>query len=559
MSVDRRTFIRSGVAAGGLLSLSSYGCNPGEPVRRPSGEPDAGPSVAPFELDELTISELHERIRSGALSCRAITEMYLERIEALNKNGPCLYAVLETNPDALQIADQLDQELQAQGPRGPLHGIPILLKDNVDTADRMTTTAGSTALRGSIPPQDSFVAQKLREAGAVLLGKANMSEWAGWKSFVRGTPGWSGRGWNGGQGDFCRNPYVLDRVPGGSSSGSGVGTAANLTVAAIGSETDGSIVGPSSRNCLVGIKPTIGLVSRGGIIPISSSQDSTGPMTRTVTDAAIILGTLTGVDSRDPKTAPSEGNFLTDYTASLDPAGLNGARIGVAREYAGFDNRVDKVFEDALDVMHSQGATVVDPIQLPPQLRFGNDDEMEVLYHEFKADLNAYLASLGPDAPIKSLAELIAYNEANADLELSLFGQELLIGSEERGPLTDASYVNALRASHRLSQNEGIDRVMDAENLDAIVGPTSGPASLLDPLGARLGSGGGCSTPSAMAGYPNMTVPMGFIYGLPVGISLFGRAWSEATLLRLAYAFEQATNHRTPPRFLPTMDIRAGL
>ncbi len=558
MPIDRRTFIRSGIAAGGLVSLSN-GCTRGEPGPPAGGEPDAAGAVGSFELDEITISELRERISSGDLSCRAITEMYLERIEALNTNGPRLYAVLETNPDAVQIAEQLDQELQAQGPRGPLHGIPILLKDNVDTSDRMTTTAGSTALRGSIPPQDSFVAQKLREAGAVLLGKANMSEWAGWKSFERGTSGWSGRGWNGGQGDFCRNPYALDRIPGGSSSGSGAGSAANLAAAAIGSETDGSIVGPSSRNCLVGIKPTIGLVSRGGVIPISSSQDSTGPMTRTVTDAAIILGTLTGVDPRDPKTAASEGNFLSDYTASLDPAGLNGARIGVAREYAGFDDRVDKVFENALDAMRSQGATVVDPIQLPPELRFGNDDEMEVLYHEFKADLNAYLASLGPDAPIKSLAELIAYNEANADLELSLFGQELLTGSEERGPLTDPKYVNALSNSHRLSRNEGIDRVMDAENLDAIVGPTSGPASLLDPLGARLGSGGGCSTPSAMAGYPNMTLPMGFIYGLPVGISLFGRAWSEATLLRLAYAFEQATNYRTPPKFLPTMDVRAGI
>ena len=342
MSIDRRTFIRSGIAAGGLASLSSYGCGRGEPGPPAGGEPDTA-SVGSFELDEITISELRERISSGALTCRAVTEMYLDRIEALNTNGPRLYAVLETNPDALEIAEQLDQELQAQGPRGPLHGIPILLKDNVDTADRMTTTAGSTALRGSIPPQDSFVAQKLREAGAVLLGKANMSEWAGWKSFERGTSGWSGRGWNGGQGDFCRNPYALDRIPGGSSSGSGSGAAANLAAAAIGSETDGSIVGPSSRNCLVGIKPTIGLVSRGGVIPISSSQDSTGPMTRAVTDAAIILGTLTGVDPRDPKTTPSEGNFPTDYTASLDPAGLNGARIGVAREYAGFDDRVDKV------------------------------------------------------------------------------------------------------------------------------------------------------------------------------------------------------------------------
>ena len=467
--------------------------------------------------------------------------------------------MLETNPDALGIADELDVEFQSGGPRGPLHGIPILLKDNIDTADRMTTTAGSTALTGSIPPQDSFVAAKLREAGAVLLGKANMSEWAGWKSFVRGTSGWSGRGWNGGRGGFCRNPYALDRIPGGSSSGSGVGAAASLAAAAIGSETDGSIVGPSSRNCLVGIKPTIGLVSRGGVVPISHSQDSTGPMARTVTDAAIILGTLTGIDPRDPATARSEGNSQTDYTSALDPGGLEGARIGVARDYAGFDDRVDKLLEDALDAMRGQGATVVDPIELPPELRFGNEYEMEVLYYEFKAGLNAYLASLGPDAPIKSLAELIAYNKANAELELSLFPQDLLIDSEARGPLTDRQYVDALATSHRLSRNEGIDRIMQAESLDAIVAPTSGPPAMLDPLGGRLGGGGGCSTPSAMAGYPNMTVPMGFLYGLPVGISLFGRAWTESTLIRVAYAYEQATNHRQTPRYLPTVDAAAGI
>lgn len=556
MSINRRKFIQGGITVGSILSLSGYGCKIEDGI---DTQKDAEVTGPPFQLDEITISELRDQIAAGELSCRAVTEMYLQQIDALNMKGPRLYAVLETNPDAIEIAEQLDNELQESGPRGALHGIPILLKDNVDTSDRMTTTAGSTALQGSIPLQDSFVAQRLREAGAVLLGKANMSEWAGWKSFERGTPGWSGRGWNGGQGDFCRNPYALDRVPGGSSSGSGVAVAANLAAAAIGSETDGSIVGPSSRNGLVGIKPTIGLVSRGGVIPISSSQDSTGPMTRTVTDAAIILGTLTGIDPRDEKTSASEGNFIADYTVSLDPAGLNGARIGVARDYAGFDVRVDKLFEEALEVMRAQGATVIDPITLPSQLRFGNEYEMEVLYHEFKADLNLYLASLGPEAPIKSLAELIAYNEANADLELSLFGQELLVGSEERGPLTDQKYINALQTSHRLSRNEGIDQVMDAENLDAIVGPTSGPASLMDPLGGNTaGSGGGCSTPSAMAGYPNMTVPMGFIYGLPVGISLFGRAWSEKTLLRLAYAYEQATNHRIPPRFLSTMDVRMG-
>ena len=558
-AMDRRAFVRSGLAAGAVASMSGSGCTPSDAELRATdgdgGADRSTQSVPPFELDEISITDLRDQLASGDRSCSSVAELYLDRIEALNRQGPGLFAVLETNPDAVDIAAELDRELAGSGPRGPLHGVPILLKDNVDTADRMTTTAGSTALWGSIPPQDSFVARKLREAGAVLLGKANMSEWAGWKSFEHGTSGWSGRGWDGGRGGFCRNPYALNRIPGGSSSGSGAGASANLATAAIGSETDGSIVGPSSRCCLVGLKPTIGLVSRGGIIPIAHSQDSAGPMARSVTDAAIILGTLTGLDPRDPLTAPSEGNFLTDYTGSLDPGGLTGARIGVARAYTGFDSRVERLFEDALDAMRGAGATVVDEVELPEELTFGNEHEMEVLYHEFKADLNAYLGSLGPDAPIKSLAELIAYNEANADLELALFGQELHVRSQERGPLTDPAYTRALSASHRLAREEGIDATMDRLRLDAIVAPTSGPAGMLDTIGMSSGSGGGCSTPSAMAGYPNMTVPMGFVFGLPVGLSMFGRAWSESTLLRVAYAFEQATNHRQPPRFLPTVEL----
>ena len=555
-SSNRRTFLKGSLTATAAL-MASASCSTTTTDRdsETGSEKAGGPSVPSFELDEMSIADLGEAMESGRFTARAITEMYLERIEALNTEGPALYAVLETNPDALAIAEELDREAAEGRRRGPLHGIPLLLKDNVDTADKMTTTAGSTALTGSIPPTDATIASKLRAAGAILLGKANMSEWAGWKSFERGTSGWSGRGWNGGKGGFCKNPYVLDRTPGGSSSGSGSGAAACLAAATIGTETDGSITGPSSRNNLVGIKPTIGLWSRGGIIPIAHSQDSAGPMARSVRDAVLILGVATGVDPRDPLTAPSEGRFQTDYTSALDPNGLAGARIGVARDYAGFDDRVDKLFDEALDVMKQQGATIVDPITLPSELRFGNEYEMEVLYHEFKADLNAYLASLGPDAPIRTLEELIAYNESHAELELSLFGQELLTGSQERGPLTDRKYIDALAMSHRLSRDEGIDRVMDAENLQAIVGPTSGIAAPLDPLGSSRATGGGCSTPPAMAGYPNLSVPMGFLFGVPVGMSMFGRAWSEATLVKLAYAYEQAAQHRRPPQFFATVPL----
>ena len=552
-NLDRRDFIRVGIAAAAGLSA---GCDRGvNPSPSDASATPAKDVSASFELDEQTIDQLQEGLKSGKYTCHSLAQKYLERIEALNAKGPMLHAVLETNPEALQIADALDKELKEKGPRGPLHGVPILLKDNVDTADKMTTTAGSTALRGSIAPQDSFVAARLRAAGALLLGKANMSEWAGWKSFARGTPGWSGRGYDGGRGGFCRNPYALDRVPGGSSSGSGVSASANLCAAAIGTETDGSIVGPSSRNCLVGIKPTIGLVSRGGVVPIAHSQDSAGPMARSVRDAAIMLGTLTGTDPRDPQTADGAGKAPANYLASLDPNGLKGARLGVARGYAGFDDRVDKLLADALEAMKSQGATIVDPITLPPELRFANEFEMEVLYHEFKNDLNAYLKSLGPNAPVKSLRELIDYNEKNSPLELSLFGQELLIRSEERGPLTDSKYTKALESSHRLSRKEGIDKVMDAQKLDAILAPTSGIAELLDPTGSSRGPGGGSSTPSAMAGYPNMTVPMGFLYGIPIGVAFFGRAWSESTLIKLAFAYEQATKHRRPPKFLPTANL----
>lgn len=556
--MDRRDFLRTGAAAGAAVTLLGTGCAPAAEQEGATAAADSVAFAVPdFPLEEVSLDQIRDGLATGELTCRGLAQAYLERIEALDRQGPELYAVLETNPRALEIAEALDEEYRSQGPRGPLHGVPILLKDNIDTADGMSTTAGSTALRGSIAPRDAFIAARLREAGALLLGKANMSEWAGWKSFERGESGWSGRGWDGGRGGLCKNPYALDRTPGGSSSGSGSGASANLCAAAIGTETDGSIVGPSSRNCLVGLKPTLGLMSRGGIIPIAHSQDSAGPMGRSVRDVAIMLGTMTGVDPRDPMTQASRGNVLDDYTTVLDPDGLSGMRIGVVRDYLGFDDRVDALLEDALDAMRARGATVVDPVTLPEELRFGNEWEMEVLYHEFKADLNAYLASLGSDAPIRSLEELIAYNEANAELELSLFGHELHVRSQARGDLTSEIYRTALATSHRLSRDEGIDAVMDAEELDALVGATSGIPALADVTGATSGTGGGCSTPSAMAGYPNMSVPMGFLFGLPVGMSLFGRAWSEPTLLRIAYAYEQATNHRRPPGFLRTADVRS--
>jgi len=563
-AMDRRDFIRTGLATGvGAALLGAGACVPGDPDRGAGRARDetgtgigTGFDIPDFPLEEITLDGLAAGLASRAYSCRDVTEMYLARIEALDRQGPRLFAVLETNPDALEIADALDAELRDRGPRGPLHGVPILLKDNIDTADRMTTTAGSTALAGSVAPRDAMIAARLRSAGAIILGKANMSEWAGFKSFVRGTSGWSGRGWNGGEGDLCRNPYALDRSPGGSSSGPGAGCAANLCAAAVGTETDGSIVGPSSRNCLVGLKPTLGIMSRGGVIPIAHSQDSAGPMTRTVRDAAILLGAMAGPDPRDPASEEAASHVHPDYTVFLDADGLRGARIGVARGYLGFDERVDALLEEALDVMRASGATIVDPVDLPEALRFGNDFEMEVLYHEFKADLNAYLASLGPDAPVRTLADVITYNERNPDLELSLFGHELLTEAQARGPLTDARYTNSLLNSRRLSREDGIDRVVQAERLDAIVGATSGIPELHDFTGATGGRGGGCSTPSAMAGYPNLSVPMGFLFGLPVGMSFFGRAWSEPVLLRLAYAYEQATHHRRAPRFLASVEAR---
>ena len=500
-----------------------------------------------FEVEEVSIDALQAAMTKGDLTARTLTQSYLERIIDLDAKGPALRSVLETNPEAVAIADALDAERKAKGPRGPLHGIPILLKDNIDTHDKMTTTAGSLALEGSMPPRDSTVAEKLRAAGAVLLGKTNMSEWANIRS-DKSSSGWSARG---GQ---CRNPYVLDRNPCGSSSGSGAAVAASLCAAAIGTETDGSIVCPSNANGLVGLKPTLGLISRAGIIPIAHSQDTSGPMARTVKDAAILLGVLTGVDPRDSATADSRGHIEADYTKFLDPSGLKGARIGVARKgVTGFNRDVDRLFGEAIAAMKKAGAVIVDPAEIPHMNEY-NDTELEVLLYELKADLSGYLAALGPSARVKTLADVIAFNETNKDREMPCFGQELFVKAQDKGPLTDKAYLDALAKNRRLSRKEGLDAVLNEHKLDAIVAPTGGPAWLTDcAVGDHFS--GGSSTPAAVAGYPDITVPCGYSFEMPVGIAFMGRAWSEPTLLRLAYAYEQATKWRKPPRYLATLGL----
>jgi len=549
-TLSRRAFLGTSATAGGALVLAgAEGCAaPDTPRERGGGGVRANQPypVSSFELEEVSITELHAGMVSGRWSSREITEMYLRRIEEIDGQGPTLRSVIETNPDALEIAADRDREREAGQVRGCLHGIPILLKDNVATHDGMTTTAGSYALEGSVPPEDSGVARKLREAGAILLGKANLSEWANFRS-SRSSSGWSGRG---GQ---CRNPYVLDRNPCGSSSGSGAAASASLCAAAIGTETNGSIVCPSNANGVVGIKPTVGLVSRSLIIPISHTQDTAGPMARTVRDAAMVLGCLTAVDPSDPATAASVGNAHTDYTPFLDPDGLRGTRIGVATQYAQGHEAVEALFGAALDVMRQAGATVVDIPEVDAWRRMGRPSG-ELMRYEFKADLNAYLAALGASAPVKTLEELIAFNEANADREMPWFQQETFLQCQERGPLTEQGYLDALAEAMRLSRGEGTDAVMEEHDLDAIVAPTGSPAWTTDVInGDRYHMGS--SSPAAISGYPNISVPMGFFSELPVNISIWGRAWSEPQLLRIAFAYEQLTQHRRKPTFIPTLDL----
>jgi amidase len=513
-------------------------------TRAPAVAPS--PAVKPFELDEATISALQEGMKSGRFKARSLVEKYLRRTEEIDRQGPGVNAVIEINPDALSIATSLDEERKVKGARGPMHGVPVLIKDNIATHDRMSTTAGSLALVGSVPPKDSFVAQRLREAGAVILGKTNLSEWANIRS-SHSTSGWSGRG------GLTRNPYALDRNPCGSSSGSGVAVSANLCTVAVGTETDGSVVCPSSANGIVGIKSTLGLISRYGIVPIAHSQDTAGPMARTVTDAAILLTALAGIDPQDSSTAESRGKASPDYTQFLDPKGLRGARIGVVRKNFGFHDGVDRVMGAALEELKRQGAELIDPVVIESLGKF-DDSELEVLLYELKADVNAYLAEFGTGAPVHSLKEIIDFNERNREKEMPYFDQDLFVKAEAKGPLTDKPYLDALEKNHRLTRAEGIDAVMDKSRLDALVAPTGGPAWLTDLVDGDHGLGGSSSL-AAVAGYPNISVPAGFIFGLPIGISFFGRAYSEPTLIKLAYAFEQATKVRQPPTFLASVKV----
>jgi amidase len=539
MKPTRRKFLQL-TALAGAATLT----RPAIAATRSDAEATRVTRAKPFELDEVTITELQARLTSGKLSVVALAKKYLARISEIDNRGPALRSVLELNPDALSIAAALDRERKSKGSRGPMHGIPVLIKDNIATQDRMTTTAGSLALAGSIAPRDAFVVEQLRAAGAVILGKTNLSEWANFRG-ERSTSGWSGRG---GQ---TRNPYALDRNPSGSSSGSAVAAAANLCAAAIGTETDGSILSPARFSGVVGLKPTVGLVSRAGIIPISRSQDTAGPMARTVTDAAILLGATTGEDPRDDATAASAGKAHRDYTRFLDADGLHGARIGVARRTFNGHPEVTPLMDRLLAEMTRRGAVLIDPIALPPGSGYAS--EFEVLSYEFKAGLNAYLADLGPDAPVHTLREVIEFNDRHAQQEMPWFKQETLIKAEAKGALTEEAYLNALAKCRKATREDGIDALMDKQQLDVIFASGGGPAPVIDYAYGDGNTGGGGIALAAVAGYPSISVPAGFIAGLPVSVFFFSRAWSEPTLLRIAFAFEQAIQARRPPRFLPTI------
>jgi amidase len=542
--MPRRTDRTIGIASlMGLALILGLACGP----RGDKAAEKTPPGKAPaFRLEEATIAGLQEMMTSGQETSESIVALYLGRIRDVDRSGPGLNAVIEINPDALSIARELDRERREKGPRGLLHGIPVLIKDNIDTADRMETTAGSLALLGSKPAKDAAVVDRLRAAGAVILGKTNLSEWANFRS-SRSTSGWSGRG---GQ---TRNPYALDRNPSGSSSGSAAAVSANLAVVAVGTETDGSIVSPASCCGIVGLKPTVGLVSRSGIVPIAHSQDTAGPMARTVADAAILLGAMAGPDPADAATMAGGARVFKDYREFLVADGLRGARIGVLRLRAfNFAKALDPVLDGAVEALRKAGAEIVDPIE-PPAVGDAGDAEYEVLLYEFKADLEAYFAAR-PGTAVRTLDELIAWNAKNADREMPFFGQETLEQAAKKGPLTEKAYLDALAKCRESSREKGIDAMLAKDRLDAILVLTNGPAHMTDLVNGDSFSGSS-SSPAAVAGYPTITLPAGWVRGLPVGVSLIGGAWSEPELIKLAYGLERALGARTAPRLLPTLDL----
>ncbi|WP_205502384.1 amidase [Rufibacter psychrotolerans] len=550
--MNRRNFLRTGSLAGITVSALGLGAcatapttsaTPPNQDTAPAPTPATAANASPteFQLNEVTIQELQRKMQSGELTSKAITQLYLDRIQAVDQSGPKLKSVIEVNPDALQIAEALDQERKAGKVRGPLHGIPVMVKDNIDTHDKMSTSAGALALADNKAAKDAFIVTQLRNAGAVIIGKTNLSEWANFRS-TNSSSGWSGRG---GQ---TRNAYVLDRTPCGSSSGSGVAVSANLCAVTVGTETNGSIVCPAAVSGVVGLKPTVGLVSRTGIIPISHTQDTAGPLARTVTDAAVLLGVLAGVDPADAVTKESSGKAHQDYTRFLDANALQGKRIGVEKSFMQGHVAIDALLQKALDQLKSKGATIVE-VEVVKKIREVSGSSFKILQYEFKDGVNKYLASA--NARVKSLRDVIEYNKQHAAESMPFFKQEILEMSDKLGDLNTKEYKEAL-AKQVPGSRAAIDKIMQDNKLDAITGPTYGPSWCIDLVNGDSFTGYGLSTPAALSGYPHITVPMGQVQGLPIGLSFFGRAYSEPQLLAIAYAYEQVSQNRKAPQFLKT-------
>ncbi len=536
--MHRRNFLKTGSIAGlTLTTLAAASCTPASPDKK-QDDAEAGEKPDDFVLNEVTIDALQQKMQSKEYTSRSITELYLKRIDEIDKNGPKLNAVIELNPDALTFADAMDKERAAGKVRGPLHGIPVLIKDNINSGDKMLTTAGALAIGDNFAKQDAFIIHKLREAGGVLLGKTNLSEWANFRS-TRSTSAWSSRG---GQ---TKCPYILDRNPSGSSAGSGSAASANLCAIAIGTETDGSVVSPASVNGLVGIKPTVGLWSRTGIIPISKTQDTAGPMARTVRDAAILLGALAGADPQDSYTLASKGKSEADYTKFLDVNGLQGKRIGIEKTGMKVNPDMDPIFQQAIDLLKSKGAVIVE-VELNKQLKPIGTADFTVLLYEFKDGLNKYLSTA--NSKMKSLADVIAFNKQNEPKAMPFFKQEILEQADKKGSLDEKEYLDAIAKTTGITR-KAIDSLMAENKLDAIAAPTNGFAVCIDLVNGDYDNGFGFSTPAAMAGYPHITVPMGFAHGLPVGLSFISTPYKEGDIIKLGYAYEQASKKRMPPKF----------